>query len=402
MRIGIDARPLQGETQYRGIGKALYNTINALSDLDLDHIKFILYVDSGLPLPENIKLPKSATYKYIPTSKIGRLKYIRVIIPPYRKIRPSANDIDVLLQYDFALGIPEHIPTVAMFHDLIPVLFKDYEKQNSEESLIGKLKYVTGKYLHWRRYLTRLKAYQKATRIVAISERSKHDLMNYMPNLNTDNIHVGYLGVSDLVDVDNQNISDSINKLSKHRYLLYVGGIDVRKNVVGLLRDFYELKADWPDLKLVMVGKEFELKRNLQDLGWYDVLKTNEGYAKDIIMPGFISDAEVRLLYRNASAFIFPSRYEGFGLPVLEAMQMSCPVVAYNNSSIPEVAGKAALLVEDGESMVGAISSLLDDRKLRTRLIANGKLRAKQFTWKNTAHTLLNVLLEASKKPPEH
>jgi glycosyltransferase involved in cell wall biosynthesis len=180
-------------------------------------------------------------------------------------------------------------------------------------------------------------------------------------------------------------------KLAEQPYLLYVGGIDIRKNVVGLLETFYQLKPDHPNLRLITVGKEFSLKQ-LEDLGWHKVLEGNKDYAKDVIAPGFLSAGDLLYLYQKASAFVFPSRYEGFGLPVLEAMSAGCPVVAYNNSSIPEVAGSAALLVKDGDSLVPAVQRVLNDPKLRAELIRKGKERVKLFPWDKTAKKTLAVL----------
>jgi glycosyltransferase involved in cell wall biosynthesis len=122
---------------------------------------------------------------------------------------------------------------------------------------------------------------------------------------------------------------------------------------------------------------------------------------KQVITPGFISDSDLAWLYGHAMAFVFPSRYEGFGLPVLEAMQAGCPVVAYDNSSIPEVAGDAALLVPDGDSLVPAITKVLKDEALRQTLIQKGKARAKRFSWDRTARETLGVLSEAAKEGGE-
>ena len=113
---------------------------------------------------------------------------------------------------------------------------------------------------------------------------------------------------------------------------------------------------------------------------------------KYVITPGYVSDGELSYLYENAEAFVFPSRYEGFGLPVLEAMQSGCPVVAYDNSSIPEVAGNAAILVKDGESMVPALEDLMQDKGKRKALIEKGYKQAEKFSWKRTAQETIKVL----------
>ena len=128
------------------------------------------------------------------------------------------------------------------------------------------------------------------------------------------------------------------------------------------------------------------------------MMKNYPEYAKDVLTPGFISDVDLQYLYKQAVCLVFPSRYEGFGLPVLEAMAIGCPVVAYRNSSIPEVAGEAGLLVNDGDPLAPAIEKVLKDPKLRKDLIAKGRKQAAKFSWEKTAQRTLAVLREAAKK----
>jgi glycosyltransferase involved in cell wall biosynthesis len=236
--------------------------------------------------------------------------------------------------------------------------------------------------------------YKKATAITAISKSSKKDLLKFFPDIPASRVTVIHLGTNPLHYEGNP--SKKIEKMAAKPYLLFVGGIDIRKNIVGLLKAFYELKPTHPDLQLITVGKEFELKDRLDDLGWFTILNSQPEYAKDVIIPGFLSSADLHYLYQKAAAFVFASRYEGFGLPVLEAMQAGCPVVAYDNSSIPEVAGSAALLVKDGHDLAPAISKLLDNPKLRKELIAKGYEQAAGFSWDDTAKKTLDLLHKVS------
>ncbi len=394
MKIGIDARPLQGETQYRGIGKALEFLLSALVKQTTPGDEYIYYVDDGLPLPALLsRLGKHQVVK-VPTSRLGRTRYIRSVLPSYKPVRPKPKDVDVFLQYDATLGVPKTVPTVTIFMDLIPYLFRGQEPRELAKGT-RRVKNALARKMYWEKYLRVLKNYKNSTLIVSISESSKKDLLEFGGGVKASNVTVIPLGANQ-IDKPTRG-SDQIQKLTSKPYILYVGGIDLRKNIVGLLNTFYELKPSNPNLRLICVGKEFNLNDQMTDLGWFEIFHSRPEYAKDVLTPGFLSNDEVIYLYSHAQAFVFPSRYEGFGLPVIEAMQAGCPVVAYNNSSIPEVAGKAALLVKEGQPMAPAVQKLLASPILRKELIAQGKTQAKKFTWERTATLTLDVLRKAAK-----
>jgi len=195
---------------------------------------------------------------------------------------------------------------------------------------------------------------------------------------------------------------EKIKKISKKQlnkkyginsdFLFYVGGVDLRKNIVGLAKIFFEYKIiNKSNIKLVMAGKEFENRQELIDLGWYDAIKDSK-YKKDIIHTGYVDDNELNALYKNAKAFVFPSLYEGFGLPVLEAMALGAPVVAFNNSSIPEVAGDAAVLCKNEKEFVEGIKKIVDDKKFTQSLIKKGYKQVKKYSWEKTAKETLKVI----------
>jgi glycosyltransferase involved in cell wall biosynthesis len=391
MRVGIDARPLQGETQYRGIGKSLDNLLKILARDYFDAHSYVFYVDGDIATPPIIKEFPNSKIKTVASPKVGRKRYVRSVLNSYKKPNPTKKDVDVFLQYDASLGVPTSVPCVTEFYDLIPLLFKDKEKQNSVRG-VRKYKNSLARNLYWKKYMRTLKQYKYAEKLIAISEVSKQDYLNYTGfKQDVKVVHLGTTGFD-----KSEGASKEVEKLATKPFIMYVGGIDTRKNVVALIDTFYDLKATFPDLRLLNVGKEFGLDDLLGDQGWHEALSANPKYAKDVLTPGFISDEDLAWLYAKAMAFVFPSRYEGFGLPVLEAMQAGCPVVAYDNSSIPEVAGDAALLVKDGESLVPALQKVLGDKELRQTLITKGKQRASEFTWEKTAKETLAVLEEVA------
>ena len=139
------------------------------------------------------------------------------------------------------------------------------------------------------------------------------------------------------------------------------------------------------------MGKEFKNERELYDLGWYRTVESSK-FVKDIIITGYVEDEELVEYYKHAKAFVFSSMYEGFGLPVLEAMAMGAPVVVFNNSSIPEVAGDAAVLCNNDKEFVDGIAKIINDEKFRKLLVHKGYNQVKKFSWEKTAKETLKVI----------
>ena len=172
-------------------------------------------------------------------------------------------------------------------------------------------------------------------------------------------------------------------------YFLFVGNLEARKNVVGLIRSFTILKErpEHADTRLVLVGKS--------GYGIDEIMnEAKMSAARDhIVFPGFIPNIGLINYYQWAEAFVYPSFYEGFGFPVLEAMRLGCPVITANVSATPEVAGDAALLVapEDYEQLAHAMQRLADDQELRKTLIDRGRQRGQEFTWAKCASETVNV-----------
>jgi len=169
-------------------------------------------------------------------------------------------------------------------------------------------------------------------------------------------------------------------------FLLYIGNAYPHKNLEGLLRAFKKLQEDYPQLSLVLVGKPDYFYERVQ------------AYAQElglsgVIFPGYVPDQELELLYEKARAYIFPSFYEGFGLPPLEAMAKNCPVLSSDQSSLPEILGEAALYFDPRNiaDMVKRAKLILSDEKLRQDLIARGRERVKLYSWWNCAYQTVQV-----------
>lgn len=399
--IGVDLRPLQGHNKYRGIGRHISSTLEELVKLD-DRNHYVFYEYSGLDDPmDRINVPLSFKYvvRQVPQQNKNHIKGIGILFKQHKVLNLSKDKLDVFFQTDVAYGIPKNVKVVAIFYDLIPYLYwnKDKLKQYSG---IRKIKNVVADSILRQKYLFELRQYKKANKIIAISDSSKRDLIKKFPSIQENNVKVSYLGV-DTIGVKKATLS-SANLLKKLRvskpFLLYVGGVDLRKNIVGLAKIFSKLKKHGNDsLKMVMIGKEFSNIQELTDLGWYKTVKGSR-FERDIIFPGYVSDEELMQLYSEAEVFVFPSLYEGFGLPILESMKAGCPVVAFNNSSIPEVAGKAAILANNEKEFIDGVNLLLHNKFSREKLIKAGYKQIKKFSWKNTAKDTLEIIMSAAKE----
>jgi glycosyltransferase involved in cell wall biosynthesis len=236
---------------------------------------------------------------------------------------------------------------------------------------------------------------KRASAVITISEFSKKEILYKFPFLQN-RIYVTYLSPGSIFFP----ISDSLlNKsiCSRHGidtdFILAVGNLQPRKNLLRLIKAFSIIKTKFPSVRLVIVGKAqwhaseiYALVRKL-------------GLENEVIFPGYITDDELVVLYNAAQVFVYPSIYEGFGLPVLEAMACGTPVVTSNSSSLPEVAGIAALMVDPNseEEIARAILSVLSNPELQNRLKNAGPVQAAKFIWEKTAMDTVEVYREVLK-----
>lgn len=263
------------------------------------------------------------------------------------------------------------IPAVVTIHDL------GYLRFPGSHPLVDRL------YLGWS---TRHSA-GTACRVIAISQATADDLVN-LNGIPREKVRVVYSGVSDKP----QDAPAAQQRFGiPGPYILHVGSLHPRKNLARLVEAFALVKDTLGDLALVLAGRP----------GWeYDqLLETIDGLglAGRVILPGYVSDEERAALYHGARVYVFPSLYEGFGFPVLEAMVQGVPVVCSNTSSLPELVADAALTVDplDIQGLAAAIRRLLLDEPLRQHLVERGLERARLFSWKACAQSTLEVLIEA-------
>ena len=250
-----------------------------------------------------------------------------------------------------------------------------------------------------RHYFQRLipRCVGRANQVIAVSESTRRDLVRILGSHCSKKIRVIYHGKDECFCPDRAAAAARGLRMKYGllgRVILFVGLIEPRKNLERLIRAYAKLKSLHQDSCLVLAGS--------QGWGYEAVLRAvSESGVKDrVFFPGFIPERELPSLYNLADVFVYPSLYEGFGFPVLEAMSCGTPVVASRVSSMPEIAGDAALLVDphDVDSIAQALERVLVDRTLRERMAEEGIRRSQPFTWERTARETLAAYEEAAGK----
>lgn len=295
--------------------------------------------------------------------------------------------VHFLLHLDAPLFSP--IPTVLTVPDLIPRTMKqiyNWKRRTKLQVLF-----------HLEAALAR-----RAAAIIAISEHTKKDIVLHL-GIDPATVKVIPLGVQEefLRIVSSQEIAHVRSTYGlPERYILYIGGIDPRKNIPALIEAWAALFKDSRyRIPLVLAGRlshqqEYPaLVRQIRALG----------LQQEAIMPGYIPDEDLPVLLAAATVFAFPSLYEGFGLPVLQAMAAGCPVLTTRFSSIPEVAGNAVHYVHGGSAkeIAEGLQSLFDKPEEVQRLRQEGRKRAAQFSWKETAGLTMKLYEEVAEKHPK-
>lgn len=373
MRIGIDARPVD-DIYKIGIGSYAYNLINALAGID-SHNEYFLFYNS---------LRRSENSFFRPSQKNFHNRVIRFpqcksnnSVFPILLWRLSENvrkeNIKIFHSTVYKVIKSHPVKLIATIHDLTPfnVRLEYFEVRK---------KNITADYSRIIKF---------ADKIIVVSENTKKDLISFF-NISEDRVAVTHLGVSSIFQKCAD--ADRLEKVRKYyalpnRFILYVGNIGAHKNIKGLIEAFNILKSKGSDHRLVCVGSKGSVTKEIMQL------IEKFGLKERVIFTGYVKDEDLPYIYNLASVFAFPSLYEGFGLPILEAMACGVPVVASNVASIPEVAGDAALLFDprDPQDIAAKIDKIIRDAELRGSLIGKGLGRVKKFTWENTARKTLEV-----------
>jgi glycosyltransferase involved in cell wall biosynthesis len=374
MRIAIDYSA--AVNQRAGIGRLVRNQVLALSEVDHDNDYRLVYAR-----PNRGSVPQFPRAGNFSRREVGlRERWLTILWHRAKLPVPAdwlSGPVDLYHCPDFVLPPLRHARGILTVHDLAFLMRPDCADQRL------------------RAYLEEVvpRSVQRADFIIADSENTRNDLVVLL-GVKPSRVSVVPGGVEErfMRVGDPEQLKTARERLGvgEAPFILSIGVIEPRKNLNRLMDAFQVLKQrdNVPkDLKLVMVGGK----------GWlYDDIfehHADSPVRDDILLPGFVSDDLLPAIYSAAQALAFPSLYEGFGLPILEAMACGTPVVASRASCLPEVAEGAALLVDPNnvEGLAGALELVLLDEALRTRLVEHGRQRATEYTWRRAAEQLLGV-----------
>ncbi|MCX5800619.1 MAG: glycosyltransferase family 1 protein [Candidatus Eisenbacteria bacterium] len=386
MRVCLDGRPVQPgfkRHKNRGIGTYAENLLSYLPAL-APHVQFSIIFEKNKPVDERFR---RQNVDYLIHSVPGLLSLNHPIIDAFAYLpltlqRCQADVIHFFSHLDAPWFGMHKKAVVVTVHDAIPLVFPE-------------LYHTNGTVLR-RGYQRALKSIVRGARIViADSECSKRDAVTYL-SAREDRVRVIYLGVDPVFErvTDPEKLAAVREKHRLvHPFIFYLGGIDPRKNVRRLLAAYAGLikRSAFPH-DLVIAGDirnepEFpELEREIQATGMEERIR----------LLGFVATEECPALYSAADCFVFPSLYEGFGLPLLEAMACGTAVISSDRSSLPEIVGDSGLIVncEDVDAIAAAMAAVLGTESLRHDLGARGMRQAKLFSWGKTAAETLAVYEE--------
>ncbi len=366
MNIGINA--LSVRNQYAGIGVYTKNLIAALSQVDKNN-HYVLFLN-----PENYHGFKVGqdnfenVLVYAPFSKyyVWEQIYLPLIVKKKR--------IDILHGPRNVLPLLCKIKLVVTIHDLAFLLFPEVMKFNPIN--------------YWQTFVKR--SVHNADHIISVSESTRKDIAR-LYDIAEHKITVTHEACNDSYKrIKDESVLKGISQKYDlpERFILYVGTIEPRKNLTVLLEAMDILKKEYNlDIKLVVAGK-----RGWLCTGFFGTLR-RLGLENNVIFAGYVPGEDLPGIYNLAKIFVYPSKYEGFGLPLLEAISCGVPVIASNISSIPEVVGDACVLVvhDDPKDFSRNIYELLTDKELRLKMISKGFERAKLFSWEKVAKETLKV-----------
>jgi glycosyltransferase involved in cell wall biosynthesis len=365
MLIGIDASRVM---RARRTGTEAYSLhlIRTLIQLKGTH-QFRLY--TPVPFP-----PDLVGVDYGVESEVRVIPFPRLWTHLRLAWELSRHQPDVLLVPAHVMPVMCPVPAVVTVHDLgyltYPQAHRPFDRW----------------YLDW----TTRRHTRAAAHIIADSQATQSDLIDHY-QAEPDRITVVYPGREE--SLARVNAAATIAEVKRRygirdEYLLYLGTLQPRKNLLRLVEAFARLPSSADGLQLALVGKK----------GWlYEQLFTRVESLRlgdRIVFPGYVADNDKAALISGATALVYPSLYEGFGLPVLEAMACGTPVLTSNVSSLPEVAGDAAFLVNplDIDAIAAGMSRLISDAGLRRVLVEKGYVQVRKFSWANAAHQVLQVL----------
>jgi len=382
MKIGIDIRCLT-EGRRTGVEEYAINLLDNLFQKDKNN-EYILFFNSF----RNNRVDLSWTRKYSNVkvkifffpNKILNFMFWYLGWPHIDKM---IGGVDVFFSPNINfVSVSKKTKLLVTFHDLSFEIFPE------TFSLKRRM---------WHMFVNPKKLAKKAHKIVAVSSSTRDDLVNYY-GIEDEKINVIHNGISNDFGFINRNDPKLLAVKEKYdlpfNFILYFGTIEPRKNIVGIVRSFNYLRGlgnkKVNRFKLVIAGESGWKAREI-----YDEIRKSK-YREDIIVINSVQNEDKPFLYSLASVFVYPSFFEGFGFPPLEAMSSGIPVIVSNNSSMPETVGASAIMVDSDrlDEIALAIKELIINGNLRRKMQDRGAIQVRNFNWKKTAQEFFRVLKE--------
>jgi glycosyltransferase involved in cell wall biosynthesis/SAM-dependent methyltransferase len=378
MKIAIDISLAVGESA--GVGSYTRGLLEGLAAVDAEN-DYLLYSYLDLPQSPHIALPHTHNFS-LRAVKLGGEHWERIWsraeLPPKEALDP----VDIIHSPSFNAPKERHGSLVVTIHDISFLLYPQFHTE------ANRLHCLNGT----------LKAALYADHIIAVSQHTKTDLMDYF-SIPENRIHVIHEAPRKIYypEGDIEFVRSTLQRLEiYHNFILFVGSLEPRKNLKSLLSAYaaYIKRYSGQEL-LVVAGAEGWLNEDIS------VLVANLGLGEHVKFLGYVQESDLRVLYSATKLFIYPSIYEGFGLPPLEAMACGAPVITSKASALPEVVGDAAILIDplDREELCYAMQTVLGNTELRLKMRERSLERARLFSWERTAQETLAVYQEVC---PEH
>ena len=367
-RICIDIRICQKSSRYTGVGIYAYH-ISKFIEENNSEFEFWYLVLKGKELPWKLPLDRLISLK-----RPNKPESIQELFDFFDlKYLLKKNKISIFHSLVPGMLSPaKSLSVVTTIHDIIPDILPLENYTSSFARFLYRLK---------------MKISLKSSYIITDSIATKKDFTRVY-NFKKQNISTVYLS-SQFSNDHVLSIQKSKEIVWDRKYLLYTGGFNYRKNVPMVIKSFASIADDFPEVDLLLVGKP----SNAQLYELNNIVESFSHLKGRIILKGFISDTDLPKYYSNCEAFIYPSFYEGFGIPVLEAMQCCAPVITSDRGSIPEVVGLSGIMVnpESISEISEAIFKVLKDPNLQTLLRNKGLQQARIFSWETCAIETIKV-----------
>jgi len=380
MKIGIDIRSLM-DVQYSGVSEYTLNLVKEILKLDSKN-KYILFYNSFKDITNIIPEFKQANAEIVYTKYPNKIfNYLMQKLFFYPKLDKLLGVDTFWAPHINFIRLSRRGRSILTIHDLSFVRYPEYFSFRKN-------------IWHWAINVKRI--IEKFDTIVAVSKNTKNDIMD-LYNIPADKVKVIYSGIGQqyrVIDNNDKNLESVRKKYGlPEKFILFLGTLEPRKNIEGIIRSynkFRENNSDLGDYRLVIAGGQ----------GWRSgrIFKeyNKSKFKKDVKFLGYIAGEDKPYIYNLSSLFIYPSFYEGFGFPPLEAMACGLPVITSFSSSLTEIVGQAALTIDpyNINEIAAAIKELITDDNLKKILRAKGLERAGKFNWEYSARKYLNIFKE--------